>query len=215
MVERDSREDGAGGDVPYGRGARQEQPAGAPFGDVPAGTAGSPVDPELEGDLGAELEFRGDVMEDELEAARAEAADWRDKAARAQADFENTRKRLEMRHADEVARAGERIVINVLPVLDDLDAAIDHAVGDGSDLVDGLDAVRRKLFAVLEREGCSAIDPFGEEFDPARHNAVQMRDDAEVADHTVVEVFQKGYEMHGRVLRPAMVVVSTGGPARE
>ncbi|MDO9107458.1 MAG: nucleotide exchange factor GrpE, partial [Coriobacteriia bacterium] len=48
-----------------------------------------------------------------------------------------------------------------------------------------------------------------------RHNAVQTREDAEMPDHTVVEVFQKGYEMHGRVLRPAMVVVSTGGPVRE
>ncbi len=52
-------------------------------------------------------------------------------------------------------------------------------------------------------------------FDHHKHNAVQMREELEVPDHTVVEVFQKGYEMHGRVLRPAMVVVSTGGPAGE
>lgn len=173
------------------------------------------LDPELEADLGAELETRGDVLASELEAARAEAAEWRDKAARAQADFENTRKRLEARHADALLRASERVVEALFPVLDDLDRAVGHAVSDGSDIAEGIEAVRRKLLDVLGREGCHVIDPLGEAFDPARHQAVQMQEDTEVADHTVVEVFQKGYEMHGRVLRPAMVVVSTGGPARE
>ena len=198
--------------VPYGRGPRQRPPAEAPFGDSPGVVPA--VDPELEADLGAEFPLRGDQMEGELEAARVEAAEWRDKGMRAQAEFENTRKRLETRHADALLRAGERIVEGLFPVLDDLDRAIDHAVADGSDFSDGLDAVRRKLLAVLEREGCSPIDPFGEPFDPERHQAVQMRDDAEVPDQTVVEVLQKGYEMHQRVLRPAMVVVSTGGPGR-
>jgi len=174
---------------------------------------GDDIDPELTEDLGAELEFRGDVVDDEIEAARAEAGEWRDKAMRAQADFENTRKRLEVRHTDALLRAGERVVEALLPVIDDLERAIDHAVADGGDIAEGLGAVHRKLLAVIAREGCTSIDPFGQPFDPARHNAVQMREDAEMPDHTVVEVFQKGYEMHGRVLRPAMVVVSTGGPA--
>jgi molecular chaperone GrpE len=172
-------------------------------------------DPELAEDLGAEFELRGDQLEEALEEARAQAEEWRDKAMRAQADFENTRKRLEVRHADALLRAGERIVEGLLPVLDDMDRAIEHAVGDGSDVADGLDAVRRKLLDVLAREGCEVIDPFGASFDHNKHNAVQVREDLEVADSTVVEVFQKGYEMHGRVLRPAMVVVSTGGPAGE
>ena len=172
-------------------------------------------DPELAEDLGAEFPLRGDQLEASLEEALAEAQGWRDKAMRAQADYENTRKRLEARHSDALLRAGERIVEALLPVLDDLDRAIDHAVGDGSDVVEGLDAVRRKLLDVLGREGCQVIDPFGAPFDHHKHSAVQMREDLEVADQTVVEVFQKGYEMHGRVLRPAMVVVSTGGPAGE
>lgn len=173
------------------------------------------VDPELVSDLGAEFELRGDQLEADLAAARTEAAEWQDKALRAQADFANTRRRLESSHADALLRAGERIVENLLPALDDMDRAIEHAVGDGSDVAEGLDAVRRKLLDVLAREGCSAIDPFGQPFDPLRHNAVQMQEDAAVPDHTVVDVFQKGYEMHGRVLRPAMVVVSTGGAAGE
>lgn len=191
--------------------------SGVPGADIPFGAhaADAGVDPELVADLGPELGLRGDQMEDELEAARAEAAEWRDKAARAQAEFANTRRRLEATHSDALLRAGERVVSALFPVLDDLERAIDHAAVDASEITEGLSAVLRKLLDIIGREGCSAIDPFGAPFDPAKHNAVQMREDLEVADHTVVEVYQKGYEMHGRVLRPAMVVVSTGGPARE
>jgi molecular chaperone GrpE len=208
----------------HGRGRDREVPPAArhstPSGPSDASADSSyeavdHVDPELVSDLGAEFELRGDQLEEELTAARNEAAEWQDKALRAQADFANTRRRLEASHADALLRAGERIVENLLPVLDDMDRAIEHAVGDGSDVAEGLDAVRRKLLDVLAREGCSAIDPFGQPFEPLKHNAVQMREDAEVPDHTVVDVFQKGYEMHGRVLRPAMVVVSTGGAAGE
>lgn len=174
------------------------------------------TDPDIEMKIPAEIHFRGDVMEAELAEARAEAEEWRNKAMLAQADFENSRKRLEARHHDEVLRAGERVVSQLLPVLDDMERAIDHALGEGStDVSEGLSAVHRKLLDVIGREGATVIDPLGQPFDPAKHNAVQMREDAEVAGHTVVEVFQRGYEMHGRVLRPAMVVVSTGGPAGE
>lgn len=186
----------------------------APFG---AAGASSPdaVDPELVSDLGSEFELRGDQLEAELEAARNEAAEWRDKGMRAQAEFENVKRRLEGRHADALLRASERVVEALFPVIDDLERAIDHATGSGETVAEGLGAVHRKLLEVIGREGCVAIDPLGDEFDPNRHNAVQMREDAGVEDHTVVEVFQKGYEMHGRVLRPAMVVVSTGGAARK
>lgn len=172
------------------------------------------LDPELVSDLGAELETRGDVIAAELEAARAEADALREKAARAQAEFENARRRLQATHDDAVKRAAERVVESLLPVVDDLERAIDHAVGAAADVVDGLEAVRRKLLDVLAREGCTPIDPFGAAFDASRHHAVQQRADTDVPDGTVVEVFQTGYEMHGRVLRSAMVAVSTGGPAR-
>ena len=181
----------------------------------PAGSGLDAVDDELVSDLGAEYELRGDVVEDELEAAKAEAAEWRDKSLRAQAEFENTKRRLEARHADALLRAGERIVKELFPVLDDLDLAIGHAVSDGSDVAEGLSAVQRKLLEVIGREGAVPIDPLGDAFDPEKHNAVSMSENTEVPDSTVVDVFQKGYEMHGRVLRPAMVVVSTGGRARE
>jgi molecular chaperone GrpE len=170
------------------------------------------TDPDLEGSLGAELEFRGDVLEADLASAQAEAEEWRDKALRAQAEFENTRKRLEARHNDALLRAGERVISELLPVMDDLERAIDHVGLENPEAAEGLLAVQRKLLDVMRKEGVGQIDPLSQPFDPAKHNAVQMEQTDEVPDHTVVAVFQKGYEMHGRVLRPAMVVVSTGGP---
>lgn len=173
------------------------------------------TDPELLDDLGAELPLRGDQIEARLEAALAEADEWREKGMRAQAEFENVRRRLEARHDDALLRASERVVAALLPVIDDLERAVDHAADGSGDVTEGLSAVNRKLLDVVAREGCEAIDPIGAEFDPNSHNAVQMREDDTVEDHTVVEVYQKGYRMHGRVLRPAMVVVSTGGPTRK
>jgi len=179
---------------------------------TPADEAPELLDPELESDLGPELELRGDVLEGELAAAREEAEQWRDKALRAQAEFENSRRRLEGRHADALLRASERVVMELLPVVDDLERAIDHVVVDSPELAEGIVAVLRKLMNVMDKEGVEQIDPLGKPFDAEKHHAVQLAEDTEVADHTVVTVFQKGYEMHGRVLRPAMVVVSTGGP---
>ncbi|MGN0035427.1 MAG: nucleotide exchange factor GrpE [Coriobacteriales bacterium] len=153
--------------------------------------------------------------EDELAQAKAEAAEARDRFLRLQAEWDNFRKRSAAERADERARACERIVTDLLPVIDDFDRALD--VADSSDLdsfVAGVRAVHGKLVNVLEKENVSIIDPTGEAFDTARHQAVGKKDDASVPDETVVEVYQKGYEMGGRVLRPAMVVISSGGPAR-
>ena len=176
-----------------------------------------PVDPELAEDLGAEYELRGDVLEAELEALRAEAAEQRDRALRAQAEFENFRKRVTREREDERKRATERLVAELLPAIDNLERAIEHttAGGDLKDLLAGVEAVHAQIHAILGKEGVVMIDPFGQPFDPTAHHAVAQQEDTEVPEHTVVAVYQKGYEMGGRVVRPAMVVVSTGGPQRE
>jgi len=175
---------------------------------------GALIDPELEADLGAEYEFRGDVVADELEQARAEAAENLDAAQRARAEFDNYRKRMQREQADAINRAGERICANLLPVIDSLERAIDHATGEGaSDLLAGVEMVLGQLLDVVAKEGVEQVDPFGQQFDALKHQAVGQQEDPEVNDGTVVEVYQKGYEMHGRVIRAAMVVVATGGPA--
>ncbi len=176
-----------------------------------------PLDPELEDDLGAELEMRGDQLMAELEIARKEAAHNLETAQRVQAEFENYRKRIARDHADAMKRAGERIVGHLLPVVDSLERAIDHvtAGGDTDDLLSGVEMVHGQLLDVLAKEGVVQIDPFGEPFDTLKHQAVGQKEDPELPEGTVVEIYQKGYEMHGRVVRPASVVVATGGPAAE
>jgi molecular chaperone GrpE len=189
--------------------AGQSTPAGS---SDPA--ANVPDDAELIEDLGAEYELRGDVLEAELEALRVESAEHRDRAMRAQAEFDNFRKRITRERDEERRRAGERLVTELLPALDNLERAIEHtkAGGDLKHLLAGVEAVQAHIVAVLGKEGVTVIDPTGEHFDPMTQHAVSQKEDSSVPEGTVVEVFQKGYSLGERVIRSAMVVVSTGGP---
>jgi molecular chaperone GrpE len=110
-----------------------------------------------------------------------------------------------------VNRAGERIIGEVLPVIDNLERAIEHvtAGGDLKQLLAGVESVHRQLLDVISKEGVSLIDPFGQPFDASVHQAIAQREDSELPEETVLDVVQKGYEMHGKCIRPAMVVVST------
>lgn len=173
----------------------------------------SGLDPELEDDLGAEFELRGDRMSEDLEAAREEATKNLEVAQRVQAEFENFRKRMVREQQDAILRAGQRVVENLLPAIDNLERAIDHATASSdNELLTGVQMVHGQLCDVLAKEGVTPVDPFGSQFDALKHQAVGNQEDAEVPEGTVVEVYQKGYEMHGRVIRSAMVVVATGGP---
>lgn len=194
-----------------GHGAPAE-PSGS-AGEVPVGAG----DPELVEDLGAELEFRGDLLDAELESARSEAEEMRDRALRTAAEFDNFRKRIAREREEERRRAGERLVSEMLPAIDNLERAIAHAEGGGDlkHLLAGVDAVHAQLLGVLGKEGVEILDPAGELFDPVTQQAVSQKEDDSVPEGTVVDVFQKGYALGGRVIRSAMVVVSTGGPAPE
>ena len=175
------------------------------------------IDPELIEDLGPALEMRGDVVEGALEAALAEAAEMRDVALRAQAEFDNFRKRTARERVDERKRATERLVTELLPAIDNLERAIEHTTADNdiNHLVSGVTSVHAQIVNVLTKEGVTVIDPVGQAFDPNSQQAVSQQEDPSVPEGTVIAAFQKGYEMGGRVVRPAMVVVSTGGPRRE
>jgi molecular chaperone GrpE len=134
---------------------------------------------------------------------------------RLQAEWDNFRKRTALEREQERVRAAERLVERLLPVVDDLERAIEHSEASSEDsLREGVIAVYSKLLEALEREGVRVIDPQGEPFDANLHQAVGKEDDATVPDETVTQVYQKGYGMGERVLRSAMVVVSQGGPKR-
>ena len=148
---------------------------------------------------------------DELvEKAQAEAKDWQDKYLRLHAEWDTYRRRTAEQREQERLRAGEKLVEKLLPVIDDFERTIDYAEKN----VDGVKAVHSKFVNVLETGGVQVINPAGQAFDALECQAVATVDDASVPDETVHEVYQKGYKMGTKVLRAAMVTVTTGGPKR-
>lgn len=134
------------------------------------------------------------------------------KHLRLAADFDNFRKRT-LKDRDEAHKFGhQNLVKDLLPSVDNLERAIAHAQkseeGDIEGLLEGVELVSRELAATLEKHGVTPIDPDGEPFDPALHEAMAQAPDASVPPNTVVEVFQRGYVLRTRLLRPARVVVS-------
>ena len=146
--------------------------------------------------------------ENPLARAQRERDEYLDLARRAQADFENYRKRA----AKEAAAAGERarsgLVRELLPVVDNLERALASAADGEQHLAEGVLLVHSELIAVLERNGVQQFDPVGERFDPAEHEALSMRDQDGAESGLVLDVVEKGYRTNGTILRPARVVVS-------
>ncbi len=148
-------------------------------------------------------EERGESREaaDELEAARQEAAEYKDKYLRAVAEMENLRKRLERHVEERIEDEKRRLLSDLLTVVDDLEQALAHGAGEGVELV------YQKLRRLLEKEGVEEMPlAVGQPFDPYYHEAVAAvpGDDPDV----VVKVVQKGYLYRGQLLRPAKVEVS-------
>ena len=158
-----------------------------------------------------------DLADELLKAAQDKAAELQDRYARLQAEWDNFRKRTSAERDSERARAAESLVKDLLPVLDDLERALKHAreSGEGGTLADGVEAVQTKFLQILGKHKVSQVEADAQPFDVNCHQAVGTTEDASVPEETVVQVYQQGYRMGDKVIRPAMVVTSTGGPARE
>lgn len=166
-----------------------------------------------------ELQKKLADVENQVEAAKKEASEATERMLRLQADWENYRRRTAAERLAEKERAAEGLVTSLLPVIDDIERAIEHAgVADGDtqfqQFVDGVSAVHAKMLGVLAKEGVEPVDPAGEPFDPLAHQAVGRVEDTEAFDETVAQVYQKGYRMGDKVIRSAMVTVTYGGPKR-
>ena len=133
-----------------------------------------------------------------------------DKALRATAELDNVRKRATRDIESAHKYALERFVNELLPVIDSLELGINasQSAEDIGSLREGMDLTLKKLFDCLDKFGVKAIDPGGEKFDPDWHEAVSMQELAGSESGQVVTVMQKGYELNGRLVRPAMVVVA-------
>ena len=138
-----------------------------------------------------------------------EELELRDRLMRLQADFENFKKRIDRERHDHFRYATFGLVGRILPVLDNFERAMSAVrPAAGSDaVIEGIALIHRQLLAELEVEGLRGMESVGELFDPERHEAVATDPDSPMPPHTVTQVFQKGYFLHDRVLRPAMVRV--------
>lgn len=148
--------------------------------------------------------------------AKEEAAEWQGKYLRLHAEWDTYRRRMKEQREEESRRATEKLVEDIIPVLDDFERSIDYANENGEEgLLGGVTAVYAKLNEVLVKEGVEIIDPVGQPYEALEAQAVATVDNPNVPDETVEQVYQKGYRMGNKVIRPAMVTVAVGGPKRE
>ncbi|HZR97140.1 MAG TPA: nucleotide exchange factor GrpE [Chloroflexota bacterium] len=146
----------------------------------------------------------------ERDAAQQQAQEYLALAQRAQADFQNYRRRAEQERAEAFDRGRGEVLMQVLPVLDDFERAMQALPPErrDEDWVQGLALIERKLRAALEAMGLERIAAEGQPFDPWEHEAVLHEERSDVAPGTVAAVARPGYRLGGRVLRPAQVVVA-------
>lgn len=148
--------------------------------------------------------------------AKEEAAEWQGKYLRLHAEWDTYRRRMKEQREEESRRATEKLVEDIIPVLDDFERSIDYANENSEEgLLGGVTAVYAKLNEVLVKEGVEIIDPVGQPYEALEAQAVATVDNPNVPDETVEQVYQKGYRMGNKVIRPAMVTVAVGGPKRE
>lgn len=159
----------------------------------------------------ADLEQVPDTPAEMVAAAQQEAIEARQDMLRMQADMDNLRKRLIREQEKARRRTLERFMGDLLPVRDSLErgleAATDPAVTVEA-LKEGKQLIMKMLSKTLGDHGLQTIDPVGEAFDPEKHEAMTMLPSAEHDENTVIEVLEKGYQLHDRLIRPAKVVVS-------
>jgi molecular chaperone GrpE len=170
-------------------------------------------------DAGAAAEERIDERDPDrlralLQEEREKAASYMQNWQRAAADYQNFKRRVEDERGETARLASAAFIINLLPLIDDLERALHNVDGHlaGLTWVDGIRLIHRKFIALLEMSGVEEIAADGQSFDPSVHEAVaQVPGD----ENKVVSVVQKGYKLGDRVVRPAMVVVGAGGAANE
>jgi molecular chaperone GrpE len=167
---------------------------------------------DLEASSSGESSPSGEVPLAQLQAKEEELKALNDKYLRLAAEFDNFKRLAQRDQRDQIRFGNEQLLKELLPVVDNLERAIkaakDSKCGDG--LVKGVDLTLKQLHGALGKFGVQAIPTVGEAFDPSGHEAVASVPSDRVPEKHVVEEFQRGYRLHDRILRPAMVTVSTG-----
>jgi molecular chaperone GrpE len=162
--------------------------------------------PEISGDL---AELQNKLLEKTQEAEENYT-----RLLRLAADMENLKKRQERERAELLQFANENLIKELLPVVDNLERALDHGrqLEAPAAFLEGIDLVYQGFLKALDRFGVTPIDSVGQPFDPAFHNAVMQEEAPDAPDSSVIKELQKGYLLNQRLLRPAMVVVARNIP---
>ena len=188
----------------------QEEPNSSEPIEEAQGSPDDPNSPEQTGEDPGTVEEPGGAEDEpaalaqQLEATRRERDEYLDALKRLKAEFENSRKRQERERARILETASERLVVELLPVLDNLDRALE-AEGD---IHEGVRAIRDQLITVLGKEGLLPVASDGQHFDPNVHEAVMSQPSDEHEEGTILQTFQRGYLLSGKPIRPAKVVVA-------
>ena len=147
-----------------------------------------------------------------LAAAKSEAEKYRDMALRAEAEMQNLRRRSERDVQNAHKFGAERLIQNLLPVVDSLEKAVEASqqaeTAEDDPQLEGLKLCLKLFTDVLTKEGIEVVDPLGQPFDPNVHEALSMIENPDMEPNSVMAVIQKGYRLHERLVRPAMVMVS-------
>lgn len=152
-------------------------------------------------------------MQRELDQLAGEKAELQDRVLRAQAEFQNFRKRMEKERGELYEYASMEAVRALLPVLDDFERSLKSESTD-KEYVKGMELIYQRFFDGLKKLGLEPIVSEGQAFDPHIHHAVDKMETAEAAADTILEEFQRGYNFKGRMLRPAMVKVAVEPQAK-
>jgi molecular chaperone GrpE len=156
------------------------------------------------------------TLADELSKLKAEKAELMQTMIRRQADFENFRKRTERDRHEEGRRGVERLILDLIPVMDAFDRALQgHDDPAYEEYRKGVTLIRKQLWDAIARHGVQRIEAAGKIFDPHQHQAIERLESEEFPDGFIVAVFQDGYTFHGRVLRPAIVRVAVNSKESE
>ncbi|NQZ49827.1 MAG: nucleotide exchange factor GrpE [Moritella sp.] len=151
------------------------------------------------------------ALEAELEKATVSAAEFKDVALRAKADADNIRRRAAIDVDKAKKFALEKFANELLPVIDNMERSLLHADKENETLlplIEGIELTAKSLEAALDKFGVKSVNPEGEKFNPELHQAMSMIESTDVEPNTVISVMQKGYELNGRLIRPAMVMIS-------
>lgn len=171
--------------------------------------------PPQQGSASPDDGTKAETLAERLDAKDRRIVELTDTLKRTQAEFENYKKRIERDWTERTKLAAERIVADLLAILDTLDKAEEAAKGhDGATQLDGIGNIRRQFVQTLQRAGLKEIDT-SVSFDPFMHEALMREERDDEDEGTILEVFQKGYVMGGKVIRTAKVKVATGHDVRQ